>query len=101
LAINSSSSSAAASASAASSLASSFEDQPETPIHWRHPLLAVLFLIFCMATVFGNCLVVLAVFTKRYLRNPTGKKVQMEFNLFFWFFRLFDCFIGGCRFDCW
>lgn len=35
-------------------------------------MLAVLFLFFCMATVFGNCLVVLAVFTKRYLRNPTG-----------------------------
>lgn len=41
-------------------------------IEWRHPLLALILMLFCMATVFGNSLVVLAVFTKRYLRNPTG-----------------------------
>ncbi|CAJ0947122.1 unnamed protein product, partial [Mesorhabditis belari] len=41
-------------------------------IAWRHPLLAILLGCFCVITVAGNCLVVLAVCTKRYLRNPTG-----------------------------
>ncbi|KAL3073188.1 hypothetical protein niasHT_035464 [Heterodera trifolii] len=41
-------------------------------VHWRHPLVALLFVCFCCMTIFGNCLVVLAVFTKKYLRNPTG-----------------------------
>ncbi|CAJ0575101.1 unnamed protein product, partial [Mesorhabditis spiculigera] len=41
-------------------------------IAWRNPFLALLLLCFCLVTVAGNCLVVLAVCTKRYLRNPTG-----------------------------
>ncbi|KAK6032882.1 7 transmembrane receptor, partial [Ostertagia ostertagi] len=39
---------------------------------WRHPLLAVLLATFCLLTIAGNCLVVIAVCTKKYLRNPTG-----------------------------
>ncbi|EPB80580.1 7 transmembrane receptor [Ancylostoma ceylanicum] len=41
-------------------------------IMWRHPLLAALLATFCLLTVAGNCLVVIAVCTKKYLRNPTG-----------------------------
>ncbi|KAK5983006.1 Dopamine receptor 4, partial [Trichostrongylus colubriformis] len=41
-------------------------------IMWRHPLLAVLLSTFCLLTIAGNCLVVIAVCTKKYLRNPTG-----------------------------
>jgi hypothetical protein len=41
-------------------------------IEWRHPLLAVLFTCICLLTIFGNVLVVVAVCTKKYLRNPTG-----------------------------
>ncbi|WKY17253.1 hypothetical protein Q1695_001678 [Nippostrongylus brasiliensis] len=41
-------------------------------ILWRHPLLAVLLATFCLLTVAGNCLVVIAVCSKKYLRNPTG-----------------------------
>lgn len=41
-------------------------------IMWRHPLLALLLATFCLLTVAGNCLVVIAVCTKKYLRNPTG-----------------------------
>ncbi|KAE9553710.1 hypothetical protein FO519_003065 [Halicephalobus sp. NKZ332] len=40
--------------------------------NWRHPALAVLMAGLCITTVAGNCLVVLAVCTKKYLRNPTG-----------------------------
>ena len=40
--------------------------------NWRHPALAVLMAVLCITTVAGNCLVVLAVCTKKYLRNPTG-----------------------------
>ncbi|KAI6235488.1 G-PROTEIN-RECEP-F1-2 domain-containing protein [Aphelenchoides besseyi] len=39
---------------------------------WRHPLLAFLFIMLCLITVAGNVLVVVAVCTKKYLRNPTG-----------------------------
>uniref|UniRef100_A0A0K0DQP5 G_PROTEIN_RECEP_F1_2 domain-containing protein n=1 Tax=Angiostrongylus cantonensis TaxID=6313 RepID=A0A0K0DQP5_ANGCA len=45
-----------------------FNDQ----IMWRHPLLMVVLAAFCLLTVAGNCLVVIAVCTKKYLRNPTG-----------------------------
>ncbi|KAE9413794.1 hypothetical protein Angca_007017, partial [Angiostrongylus cantonensis] len=41
-------------------------------IMWRHPLLMVVLAAFCLLTVAGNCLVVIAVCTKKYLRNPTG-----------------------------
>ncbi|KJH43636.1 hypothetical protein DICVIV_10354 [Dictyocaulus viviparus] len=41
-------------------------------IKWRHPFLAVILATFCLLTVSGNCLVVIAVCTKKYLRNPTG-----------------------------
>ncbi|CAD6187121.1 unnamed protein product [Caenorhabditis auriculariae] len=41
-------------------------------IVWRHPLLALLLISICLLTVAGNCLVVIAVCTKKYLRNPTG-----------------------------
>lgn len=41
-------------------------------IDWRHPALAILMAVLCITTVAGNCLVVLAVCTKKYLRNPTG-----------------------------
>jgi hypothetical protein len=41
-------------------------------IEWRHPALAALLVSFCVITVFGNCLVVIAVCTKKYLHNPTG-----------------------------
>uniref|UniRef100_A0A0K0EX74 Dopamine receptor 4 (inferred by orthology to a C. elegans protein) n=1 Tax=Strongyloides venezuelensis TaxID=75913 RepID=A0A0K0EX74_STRVS len=34
--------------------------------------LALLLSFFCIMTISGNCLVVLAVCTKKYLRNPTG-----------------------------
>lgn len=45
----------------------------ETPIiQWRHPLLAILLTCICLLTIFGNVLVVVAVCTKKYLRNPTG-----------------------------
>lgn len=40
--------------------------------NWRHPALAILMAGLCITTVAGNCLVVLAVCTKKYLRNPTG-----------------------------
>ncbi|VDM39078.1 unnamed protein product [Toxocara canis] len=43
-------------------------DEPQ----WRHPALALLFAAFCILTIAGNCLVVIAVCTKKYLRNPTG-----------------------------
>uniref|UniRef100_A0A1I7WK24 G_PROTEIN_RECEP_F1_2 domain-containing protein n=1 Tax=Heterorhabditis bacteriophora TaxID=37862 RepID=A0A1I7WK24_HETBA len=43
-----------------------------TGIVWRNPLLALLLATFCTLTVTGNCLVVIAVCTKKYLRNPTG-----------------------------
>lgn len=39
---------------------------------YKHPMLAVLLGSFCVITVFGNCLVVVAVAIKKYLRNPTG-----------------------------
>uniref|UniRef100_A0A914GSG5 G-protein coupled receptors family 1 profile domain-containing protein n=1 Tax=Globodera rostochiensis TaxID=31243 RepID=A0A914GSG5_GLORO len=51
---------------------SSADFMPPNTVHWRHPLVALLFICFCCMTIFGNCLVVLAVFTKKYLRNPTG-----------------------------
>ncbi|CCD65696.1 Dopamine receptor 4 [Caenorhabditis elegans] len=41
-------------------------------IVWRHPLLAIALFSICLLTVAGNCLVVIAVCTKKYLRNPTG-----------------------------
>lgn len=41
-------------------------------IVWRHPLLAIILFTICLLTVSGNCLVVIAVCTKKYLRNPTG-----------------------------
>ncbi|KAF8355048.1 dop-4, partial [Pristionchus pacificus] len=41
-------------------------------IEWRHPVLWPLLCSICMITVAGNCLVVAAVCTKKYLRNPTG-----------------------------
>uniref|UniRef100_A0A914C1F3 G-protein coupled receptors family 1 profile domain-containing protein n=1 Tax=Acrobeloides nanus TaxID=290746 RepID=A0A914C1F3_9BILA len=44
----------------------------QSEIQWRHPALAFLMASFCIITVTGNCLVVAAVCTKRYLRNPTG-----------------------------
>lgn len=44
----------------------------EPYIDWRHPALAVLLATLCITTVAGNCLVVVAVCTKKYLRNPTG-----------------------------
>lgn len=44
---------------------------PNAP-QWRHPVLAVLLALVCVITVAGNCLVVVAVCTKKYLRNPTG-----------------------------
>ncbi|KAK0397011.1 hypothetical protein QR680_001941 [Steinernema hermaphroditum] len=47
------------------------EDATVRP-QWRHPALALLFASLCILTVAGNCLVVVAVCTKKYLRNPTG-----------------------------
>uniref|UniRef100_A0A7E4V8R7 G_PROTEIN_RECEP_F1_2 domain-containing protein n=1 Tax=Panagrellus redivivus TaxID=6233 RepID=A0A7E4V8R7_PANRE len=47
-------------------------DNSSNSPNWRHPALAVLMATFCVTTVAGNCLVVLAVCTKKYLRNPTG-----------------------------
>uniref|UniRef100_A0A914VS67 G-protein coupled receptors family 1 profile domain-containing protein n=1 Tax=Plectus sambesii TaxID=2011161 RepID=A0A914VS67_9BILA len=41
-------------------------------VQLRHPMLAVLLGSFCVVTVFGNCLVVVAVAMKKYLHNPTG-----------------------------
>lgn len=41
-------------------------------IQWRSPILGVVLLSACLITTAGNCLVVLAVCTKKYLRNPTG-----------------------------
>ncbi|GMT35775.1 hypothetical protein PFISCL1PPCAC_27072, partial [Pristionchus fissidentatus] len=42
------------------------------PIEWRHPVLWPVLTSICLITVAGNCLVVAAVCTKKYLRNPTG-----------------------------
>ncbi|CAD5215206.1 unnamed protein product [Bursaphelenchus okinawaensis] len=39
---------------------------------WRHPLVGVILAGLCLLTVSGNVLVVVAVCTKKYLRNPTG-----------------------------
>ncbi|PAV66552.1 hypothetical protein WR25_22557 isoform B [Diploscapter pachys] len=47
-------------------------EDPSQPIQWRNPLLAIVLISICLLTVAGNCLVVIAVCTKRYLRNPTG-----------------------------
>lgn len=41
-------------------------------VKWRNPLYFILFVSLCLTTVAGNCLVVIAVCTKKYLRNPTG-----------------------------
>ncbi|CAI5456783.1 unnamed protein product [Caenorhabditis angaria] len=41
-------------------------------IKWRNPLFALLLITICLLTVAGNVLVVIAVCTKKYLRNPTG-----------------------------
>uniref|UniRef100_A0A915DQ99 G-protein coupled receptors family 1 profile domain-containing protein n=1 Tax=Ditylenchus dipsaci TaxID=166011 RepID=A0A915DQ99_9BILA len=49
-----------------------FQGEPEVVINWRHPLVSVFLVALCLLTVAGNCLVVLAVCTKKYLRNPTG-----------------------------
>ncbi|KAI1728153.1 7 transmembrane receptor (rhodopsin family) domain-containing protein [Ditylenchus destructor] len=48
------------------------EDGRPLVIEWRHPLLSVLLIGVCLLTIAGNCLVVVAVCTKKYLRNPTG-----------------------------
>ncbi|VDK17524.1 unnamed protein product, partial [Anisakis simplex] len=45
---------------------------PISLTQWIHPAIAILLATFCLLTVAGNCLVVIAVCTKRYLRNPTG-----------------------------
>ncbi|KAI6177189.1 G-PROTEIN-RECEP-F1-2 domain-containing protein [Aphelenchoides bicaudatus] len=50
---------------------SPFEDTMPR-IRWRHPLLAALLICICVLTILGNVLVVTAVCTKKYLRNPTG-----------------------------
>lgn len=39
---------------------------------WRHPVVGLIFAGICLLTVSGNVLVVVAVCTKKYLRNPTG-----------------------------
>ncbi|GMT06941.1 hypothetical protein PENTCL1PPCAC_29115, partial [Pristionchus entomophagus] len=41
-------------------------------IEWRHPVLWPILCSICLITIAGNCLVVAAVCTKKYLRNPTG-----------------------------
>ncbi|CAO4382931.1 unnamed protein product [Caenorhabditis nigoni] len=52
---------------------STTKSPPESsPIAWRHPLWAIALFSICLLTIAGNCLVVIAVCTKKYLRNPTG-----------------------------
>ncbi|TMS36596.1 hypothetical protein L596_003727 [Steinernema carpocapsae] len=51
---------------------SGMEEESTVRPQWRHPALALLFASLCIMTVAGNCLVVVAVCTKKYLRNPTG-----------------------------
>ncbi|CAB3401099.1 unnamed protein product [Caenorhabditis bovis] len=46
--------------------------EPQIEIRWRHPILALCLATICLLTIAGNCLVVIAVCTKKYLRNPTG-----------------------------
>ncbi|KAF1745816.1 hypothetical protein GCK72_022263 [Caenorhabditis remanei] len=48
------------------------ESPPTSTIVWRHPVWAVVLFSICLLTIAGNCLVVIAVCTKKYLRNPTG-----------------------------
>ncbi|CAI4223933.1 unnamed protein product [Auanema sp. JU1783] len=49
------------------------ETEMETQkIVWRSPFLAILLICVCLITISGNILVIVAVFTKRYLRNPKG-----------------------------
>ncbi|GMR63051.1 hypothetical protein PMAYCL1PPCAC_33246, partial [Pristionchus mayeri] len=47
-------------------------DQRMSTIEWRHPVLWPVLSSICLITIAGNCLVVAAVCTKKYLRNPTG-----------------------------
>uniref|UniRef100_A0AC34QGS1 G-protein coupled receptors family 1 profile domain-containing protein n=1 Tax=Panagrolaimus sp. JU765 TaxID=591449 RepID=A0AC34QGS1_9BILA len=51
---------------------SDITEKPWGTPDWRHPALAVLMVTLCLTTVAGNLLVVVAVCTKKYLRNPTG-----------------------------
>lgn len=60
------------SGNAFASVIGSSDDDVLRDVNWRHPLLAVLLVAFCLLTIAGNCLVVVAVCTKKYLRNPTG-----------------------------
>ncbi|CAL2052772.1 unnamed protein product [Caenorhabditis brenneri] len=49
-----------------------FTTNETADIVWRHPVWAIILFSICLLTVAGNCLVVIAVCTKKYLRNPTG-----------------------------
>uniref|UniRef100_A0A0N4ZW99 G_PROTEIN_RECEP_F1_2 domain-containing protein n=1 Tax=Parastrongyloides trichosuri TaxID=131310 RepID=A0A0N4ZW99_PARTI len=52
------------------------DNKEQEPNSWINSFgkvaLAILLAFFCIMTISGNCLVVVAVCTKKYLRNPTG-----------------------------
>ncbi|XP_014663547.1 PREDICTED: dopamine receptor 2-like [Priapulus caudatus] len=60
------------SSSAAANLTTNASDADLQEIDLRHPVLGVLLLFFCVATVFGNMLIVVSVARERYLRSVTN-----------------------------